>query len=321
MEKVDISVNLCTYNRCEMLRDTLNSLLHQQTEGEFLYEIVIVDDGSTDETPLLVQDIIEHSCIPIRYFREERVGVAAARNRGIRESRGEWIAFIDDDETAEPNWLYVLKTTASANRADCVGGGLRLTILDGTDNSIAESVRKQFCETVPLGWFQRRFTYSGPGTGNVLVRSILFERIGLFDGSLTIVGEDQDFFRRARQAGCKIVFAPSALVHHFIPSSRLLPHHILGLAQRHGKSLAFFDCREWGFLKAGFICGLRIGHVILRGATIVPKYIVKHDRSSLFGLKCSIYTTVAYYKEMSSLVRKSVFGGTWRFLLRCHGLR
>lgn len=312
MQGIYISVNLCTYNRCEMLRMTLDSLLHQQTDEKFSYEIVIVDDGSTDGTSLLVQDIIKQSSIPIRYFREERVGVAAARNRGVKESQGYWIAFIDDDEVAEPNWLCNLIATATTNNADCVGGSLRLKILEKTNKPLAESVRKQFCETVSLGWFQRRFTYSGPGTGNALVRKILFDHLGLFDESLKVVGEDQDFFRRARQAGFKIMFAPNAIVHHFIPSIRLSSHHVLAVAQRHGKSLAFFDSREWGFLKASLICGLRIGHVILKATTVAPRYVIIQDKNSFFGLRCSMYTAFAYCKEIFSLIRKNEFRRTFK---------
>jgi glycosyltransferase involved in cell wall biosynthesis len=304
VETIDISVNLCTYNRFEMLRQTLDSLLKQEPSGPFSYEIVVVDDGSTDETPLFVQEMIRVSPVPVRYVREERVGVAAARNRGVKESRGKWIAFIDDDEIAEPDWLQELIIAATATGADCVGGAVKAVFSGVTDERVTATLRKHFGETPHLGWFKRRFTYPGPGTGNALVRRILFEKIGLFDVSLKVRGEDQDFFRRARKAGYRIVFTSKAIIYHITPSSRLSPHYILDLAQQVGKNIAFLDCKEWGCLKAALVCGMRIAHTGLKAGNVAIKYVLRHDRSSVFDLKCSIYSTTAYCGEILSQIRK-----------------
>jgi glycosyltransferase involved in cell wall biosynthesis len=306
VEKIDISVGLCTYNRLKMLRNTLDSLLRQQTDGTLTYEIVIVDDGSTDETPIFVRELANCSSIPIRYFREERVGVASARNRVVRESCGEWIAFIDDDETAEPDWLQQLIFAAQASNADCVGGSLKLALSEDA-GSFASTTRKNLGETSRQGWFQKRFNYPGPGTGNALVRRELFEKVGLFDPSLNVVGEDQDFFRRARQAGFKTVFNSEALVHHFMPAHRLQPPYLLATASQYGKSLAFFDCREWGYAKATLVCGMRLGHVTAKSLLVAFKYLYKQDRSSLLGLKCSLYTTIAYTKELIARLLSNAF--------------
>jgi GT2 family glycosyltransferase len=304
LKVVDVSVNLCTFNRLAMLRHTLDSLLAQKTDGTFTYEIVIIDDGSTDATPLFVQHMVKVSRIPIRYFREERVGVAAARSRGVKESWGEWIAFIDDDEIAETDWLQNLKTVATENDADCVGGEVKLIFLGDADRSIEDSVRRQIGETSPLGWFQRRFTYSGPGTGNALVRRNIFEKLGHFDSSLEVRGEDQDFFRRARKAGYKIVFPSNALVYHLTPMERLSPNYLFILAQQNGKSLAYFDCRYLGYSKAGLICGLRIANIVLKAFNVALRTIFKQPVGSLFGLKCSAYATLAYCKETMVQIRE-----------------
>jgi glycosyltransferase involved in cell wall biosynthesis len=303
VETINISITLCTYNRFEMLRQTLDSLLKQETGGAFSYEIVVVDDGSTDATPLYVQEMISVSPVPIRYFREERAGIAAARNRGVKESRGKWIAFIDDDETAEPDWLQELLISAEATGADCVGGAVKVVILGVTDERKTATLRKYFSETGHLGWFTRRFAYSGPATCNALVRRILFEKIGLFDVSI-VRFDDADLFIRTRQAGYRIAFTPKALIHHFIPSDRLSPHYLLNLAEQHGKHMAFFDCREWGCLKAALICGMRIASTGLKAGNVAVKYYtLRHEGSSLLDLKCSIYMTTGYCGEILSQIR------------------
>ena len=307
-ERVVISVNLCTYNRAEMLKNLLTSLINQETKGEFAFEIVVIDDGSTDSTQELLQKVSMNSEVMIRFFREERVGVAAARNRGVLESHGDWIAFIDDDETAEPDWLLELVTAARASGADCIGGSLELA-LEEKAREIAKSARKHLGEIPPLGWFQKRFTYSGPGTGNALVRRVLFDTVGLFDTNLRVVGEDQDFFRRARKLGYKTVFTSNALVHHFIPAYRVQPSYLLALAGQNGKSLAYFDCREWGCLKSFLIFVLRLGHVLLKMGLVAMKYTFKHDKNSVFDLKCTINTTIGYFKELSSQILARPFPG------------
>jgi len=313
LEKVDISVNLCTYNRAEMLQNVLTSLINQETRGEFTFEVVVIDDGSTDSTQEILKKVSMNSGLIIRYFREERVGVAAARNRGVVESKGEWIAFIDDDETAEPNWLLELVTTARTSGADCIGGTLKLMLGEDARN-IAATARKHLGENPRFGWFQKRFTYTGPGTGNSLVRRILFETVGLFDANLRVVGEDQDFFRRARKAGYKTVFTSKALVHHFMPVNRLQPSYLLALARQNGKSLAYFDCREWGCLKSFMIFGLRLGHILLKMGLVTLNYTIMHDKKSFFGLKCSIHTTLSYFKELSSQILIKKLPGVIRFI-------
>ena len=296
MEKLDISVNLCTYNRLEMLRKTLASLLNQQTNGEFSYEIIVVDDGSTDGTSAFMREIIAYAQIPVRYFREEHVGVAGARNKGVKESLGEWIAFIDDDEIAELYWLQELMTAAQSSCADCVGGSLKLLLEDDT-MAIAANIQKHLGHTSRQGWVQKRFNYPGPGTGNALVKRTLFEKVGLFDTSLRVVGEDQDFFRRVRQAGYKTIFTSKALVHHITPAYRLQPPFLLALARQHGQSLAYFDCREWGGLKALLICGMRLGDVMAKTVKFCLIYTFNPASGSLLSLKCSLYNALAYTKE------------------------
>ena len=117
-----ISIIVPTYNRSELLRRAINSLLQQETEGKFSYEIIIIDDASTDETREVIGKTIKRSPRLVRYVKGEGKGYTCALNRGLAESHGEWLALFDDDELADPDWLKELYTFAVHIGAQCVGG-------------------------------------------------------------------------------------------------------------------------------------------------------------------------------------------------------
>lgn len=96
-----VSVIIPTYNRVEHLKETVDSVL-KQSYGDF--EIIVVDDGSTDDTKKTVKEIMKCSQ-KIRYIYQENSGVANARNKGIVNSKGEYVAFLDDDDRWESDKL------------------------------------------------------------------------------------------------------------------------------------------------------------------------------------------------------------------------
>src|SRR5438445_13898566 len=97
MPDPDISIVVCTQNRAEALRGALASL-SELAKTNFTYEIVVIDNGSTDHTPQVVAAAAVEAKHPLRGVSEPEKGIVPARNRGIRESRGRWIAFFDDDQ-------------------------------------------------------------------------------------------------------------------------------------------------------------------------------------------------------------------------------
>src|SRR3990172_9024422 len=116
-----ISVVLCTFNRDRMFEETLHSFLDCRTDG-IEHELLIVDNNSTDKTREIAARFAPR--IPrIRYLLEPQQGLSHARNRGIRESRGEIVAFVDDDVYFSPCWLEALASFFQ-RRPDvsCIGG-------------------------------------------------------------------------------------------------------------------------------------------------------------------------------------------------------
>ncbi|MCH8829851.1 MAG: glycosyltransferase family 2 protein, partial [Planctomycetes bacterium] len=112
MTNPEISVVVCTYNRAAMLRDAITSLVALKTNGLFRYDILVVDNASTDTTADVVAEISENADVIVRRVLEEKQGVVPARNRGVAEANGTWIAFFDDAQLADDAWLLRLWETA-----------------------------------------------------------------------------------------------------------------------------------------------------------------------------------------------------------------
>jgi glycosyltransferase involved in cell wall biosynthesis len=207
-----VTVAVCTYNRAELLTKALDSLARQDTGGAFTFDVLVVDDGSVDDTAEVVAAHGLRSQGTLQYVRGEGRGVGAARNTAIRASRGEWIDFMDDEETADTVWLRRLYSTAVESGALIVGGPMRLVL---SDEQLARL--SPLCRLV-LGGFEYAVreacpfpSTESPGGGNVLVHRSVFRRAGLFDTRRS-AGEDTELWARARAVGLQPWYAPGAIV-------------------------------------------------------------------------------------------------------------
>src|ERR1041384_8686802 len=100
-----ITVVVCTYNRCESLPKTLESLMTLTVPEAIPWEILVVDNNSKDATREVVKEFCRRAPDRARHLFESQQGLSNARNAGIREARGEILAFTDDDVTVRPHWL------------------------------------------------------------------------------------------------------------------------------------------------------------------------------------------------------------------------
>jgi GT2 family glycosyltransferase len=215
-----VTVVLPTYQRASWLPATVESILRQTHPP---LEVLIVDDGSTDDTAEVCRSFPE----PVRYLRQENAGVSAARNRAIAEARGEWIALADSDDLWAPEKLEVqMAALAAVPAARWAASGCRLIDLD--DRPVAgrqgfEAVFGVFdAEGTDAGswfarWLRRDEVRTGGGAphelfhgdffgmlfhGNVVLPSSavvhreVFEAVGTFDEGLRFA-EETEFFHRA----------------------------------------------------------------------------------------------------------------------------
>jgi glycosyltransferase involved in cell wall biosynthesis len=119
---IHFSVAICTRNRAWSLRRTLQSLVQcKKPEPPITWEVLVIDNGSTDETKSVIRKFEE--LLPLRNVEEASTGLANARNRAVRESRGDWLLWIDDDVTVHPGWLFAYQLAAVKHPNASVFGG------------------------------------------------------------------------------------------------------------------------------------------------------------------------------------------------------
>lgn len=303
---LEVSVVICTYNRAPMLQKALDSVTRQRIpSGRF--EVVVVDDGSSDDTSDVIQQACRNSAIEVRYFKQANSGIGRARNRGSEEARAPWIAFIDDDEIASEFWLSELLETARVAEADCVGGPCILETTETGGLQPVGTIRKllgeNLCMSTPsirLSFLNRMQTRAArldtPGGGNVLVRRALLQTLGGF--RLLRYGEDLDFFRRARQNCAVIAIAHKAVIHHILPSERLTYSYLSSLAVRAGKSQASIDFRDAGQARPYVMAALRLAHLIVVTWPLLNWHRLLGHESLTVSRQCSLKFAVAYLREV-----------------------
>lgn len=215
-----LSVVICTRERPAALRRCLNSVL---TASRGRAEIVVVDNAPvTTKT----REVCER--LPgVRYVCEPGRGLSVARNTGVREASGAWVAFTDDDVVVDPGWIDQVLDTA-ARGGDCVTGLVAPARLENRWQHYFESkvswgrnlARQSFDFADPRGpLFPLSVGEVGAGA-NFAVSAAALRRVGAFDerlgaGSRARGGEDLDYFFRLLQAGGRIVYEPAVLVWHF----------------------------------------------------------------------------------------------------------
>lgn len=198
-----ISVILCTYNRAAVLHRAVESLRHQTITQ---WEGIIVDDGSTDNTPFYAETLTQIDG-RFRYIRQANAGLVAARNTGLQAGRGPWTTFLDSDDEYEPEHLEVrLAAAAEHPEADMMFGGVQVLGGPAWVPDVHAPHRR-----IPISE-----CYVG---GTFFVRTDWARRLGGFQRP--DYGNDYEFAQRALAAGAKIhrVHAPTYIYYRDSPDS------------------------------------------------------------------------------------------------------
>jgi glycosyltransferase involved in cell wall biosynthesis len=296
MTQVDVTLVVCTYNRAALLRDALRSLAVLDTEDRFTYEVLVVDNGSTDDTAGVFDEVARQCQVPIRRVLEPRQGVSYARNRGVADARGTWLAFFDDDQLADPRWLLELLATAEKCQARCVGGSRKLRLPDGCQRRLHSYCRGLLGEHAPGGPPRLYERKEAPTTGNLLVHRSIFDQVGMFHESLHAGGEDSHLYCSIREANVEGWYHPQALVHHIIPPYRLTDSYLKWTARRHGWNKAWRDRQVGGRLK---LAAMSIGRLTQAVCLHMPKLVsskLLRDKERSLGIECRLSGTVGYLR-------------------------
>lgn len=218
---MDISIIICTYNRCESLKDTLNSLLAQELDGEFSYEVIVVDNNSKDKTKEIVEGYISKFNGKLKYLFEPKQGKSYALNKGINEAGGEIIAFTDDDCVVDRAWVKEIAKTFKKNNAGVAGGIINPIWLSEKPRWLGDRL---YGRLAIQNYGDTPFIVSSksnlPFGANFSFKKDLFYRYGLFDEKMKLA-MDTEICLRLLKNGVKIFYNPQIAVSHKIDPSRL----------------------------------------------------------------------------------------------------
>jgi glycosyltransferase involved in cell wall biosynthesis len=200
------TIQLCTYNRAALLERVLDACFEQNVPAE-AYEVVLVNDGSRDETPATIERARARASCTFVVVNQANAGLANARNAGIARASGERIIFIDDDVLPLPNFVAEhLRSHAVHPRAIVRGGAIDVEDLE---------------HLPPPIWSIKNYSGNYFWTTNVSAPLAAIREAGAFNDAFCEYGwEDIDLGLRLRARGVRAVFNPRALVYHVKPRPR-----------------------------------------------------------------------------------------------------
>ncbi len=241
---VRLSIVIATYNRSAMLMQTLQSVIEQTLPREE-WECVVVNNNSTDSTAADFEAFAaRYPDYNLRMVLETNQGLSYARNRGIRESEGEYIAIVDDDERIAPEFVasYVALFDEVPD-AVAAGGPIVAEYPTGRPRWMSAFTERPIANTMYFGEEVREFPRGRvPGGGNMALRRSAVRRYGVFDTSLGYVGEslvggeESDLFERLQIAEAKYYYVPKAVMYHIIPKEKLTTEYLRRLSYNVGVS-------------------------------------------------------------------------------------
>lgn len=234
-----VSIVICTYNRQEYLPKCLAHLKAQKCNVEE-YEIVLINNNSTDNTDVICNDFIKtNSNLNVSYFIEKNPGLSFARNRGIKEAKGDIICFIDDDGFAIPEYVNIISEFAKDKIYDsymAFGGKVIPCYNEGMAPKWITPYISGLVSEVDLGSKVKTFAKKYPAGCNMVFRKVFFEKHGGFNTDLHTRGDDKFIFLKLKEKGYKILYIPKLEVSHFIDDYRLDKAFIIRLSKVIGQS-------------------------------------------------------------------------------------
>ena len=231
---MDITVVLCTYNRCESLATALESVAISRLPPSISWEVLVVDNNSTDQTRRVIEGFASRYPARFRYAFEPHPGKSHALNTAIRRTDADILAFMDDDVRVEPDWLHLL--TRILDDQEYAGAGGRILPEAGFTPPAWLETSGRYA-LAPLAMFDL-----GPTAGrlreppfgtNMAFRRDVFARYGDFRRDLgpqpgsEIRSEDTEFGMRLLEGGERLWYEPAAVVHHAIAPSRITRQYFL----------------------------------------------------------------------------------------------
>ncbi len=253
-DPIDVSVVVPCWNGAARIGALLASL-HDQTIGFHRMEVIVVDDGSSDDTAVVVEAFAtRHPLMNLYVIRQKNGGVNAARNAGVQRAIGRYVSLLDDDEEAPPNHLErVVDLLTEREESPGMGGPYRL---------IGESPFKT-CASCSIGEAQLPIAGRGPTErllgGNMTIRRAVFDEVGPFDDEISGRGDETEWFARANRA---FLYDESLFVWHRRDDMTL--RRLLRTGYRQGKSVPLLHekCCDTSWRPSLYRFARYLGHLV-----------------------------------------------------------
>lgn len=190
--KFDISVIIPVYNVEKYVYETIKSVVNQNFSK---YEIIIINDGSKDKSLKIIEEYLSKENVEYTIINQTNQGLSAARNRGIKEAKGNYICFIDSDDIIQSSHLYTLFTLAENNRLQVVHSNFEMTRENNREGSIIEDYQEKVFSKYETIEYAIRRKPAVLVCGFLLKRDFVIEKNLWFNEKLRF-GEDSDYIWR-----------------------------------------------------------------------------------------------------------------------------
>jgi len=284
--KARITVAICCHNSAARIRPTLEHLLAQTGASPNSWEVLLVDNGSTDNTVAMAKQIWTSTDVPLRIVPEPRLGQMFARIRAFREAAFEYVSFVDDDNWVCPNWISEVARILSANPNVAALGARGEPVFETPAPAWFSGF--QGCFAVGLQWPEagdvtaRRGFLWGAG---LTIRKAAWEQIialgfhsqleGRRGGALSS-GDDNEICQALRLAGWRLVLEPKLSYRHFLPAQRLKWDYLRKIITNFGTSSILLDVYQWNFSEANAPWHRRVaGHWLYPAASAAKALLVR----------------------------------------------
>ena len=238
------SVIFCTYNREKYIYNALKSIADQDFDRSN-YEIIIVNNNSTDNTENICKQFREdYPSVLVNYCIETNQGLSYARNRGIKESKGNILVFVDDDATAFEGYLSSISTFFDEHKAVSACGGPIVPAYEVEKPAWLSHFTEQLVAGALYEGKDVKPFKNGkyPGGGNSAFRKEVFDKYGSFNvelgrkGQSLIGAEEKDLYDRLRRGNEVFYYLPQMGIYHHIPAKKLTQEYFNNLTYSIGKS-------------------------------------------------------------------------------------
>jgi glycosyltransferase involved in cell wall biosynthesis len=268
--EIELSILISSWNNCSELDETLAAIRDCDRPTGLLWEVVVVNNNSTDDTASVLEK--HKSNLPLVAVHEPRQGLSYGRNAAIRNARGKWFLFTDDDVRPEKGWIQAyVAAFRELGEEFFFGGPVTSIFLGDRPEPTLLSVATRAISGFSLEFSSPRETLRGFLSANWAAPADAVRKLGGFDVERGLnpernemrFGEEADLQVRLRAEGLKAVYLPTAEIGHIVPPEKCSAEYIFDRAEASALDLARFDPPGIGrFLRllVSFLCFFSLYH-------------------------------------------------------------